>query len=98
MPPAAAYALVALGVYLAMSAVTFTAFALDKHRARRGEWRIPEKTLLILALCCGWPGAMAAMKLVRHKTKTRKFVVGVPVMAGVHLAVWGWVGWMVWGS
>lgn len=87
--------LIAIGVYLAMSVVTLTAFALDKRRAKRGEWRIPEKTLLVMALCCGWPGALAAMRLVRHKTKTRKFVVGVPVIAGVHFLVWGWVGWMV---
>lgn len=87
-----------LGVYAVMSAVTFTAFALDKRRAQRGEWRIPEKTLLMLALACGWPGAMLAMKRVRHKTKTPKFTVGVPMIAAVHVVAWGWVGWMAWGS
>ena len=83
-----AYVLIAIGVYLAMSAVTFTAFALDKRRARRGEWRIPEKTLLVMALCCGWPGAMVAMKLVRHKTKTRIFTLGVPAIAVLHGVAW----------
>lgn len=82
------YVLITIGVYLAMSAVTFTAFALDKRRARRGEWRIPEKTLLTLALCCGWPGALLAMKLVRHKTKTRTFTLGVPAIAVLHVVIW----------
>jgi uncharacterized membrane protein YsdA (DUF1294 family) len=89
------YVLIAVGVYLAMSVTTFTAFALDKRRAKLGKWRISEKTLLLLSLAFGWPGAWLAMKLVRHKTKTRKFVIGVPLIAGLHLAVWAGVGWLV---
>ena len=90
-----AYVLIAIGVYLAMSVTTFTAFALDKRRAKLGKWRIPEKTLLLLSLAFGWPGAWLAMRLVRHKTKTRKFTIGIPLIAGLHLAAWAAVGWMV---
>jgi uncharacterized membrane protein YsdA (DUF1294 family) len=84
---------VVLVLYAAMSAVTFAVFALDKRAAKQGRWRTPEKTLLSLALCGGWPGALLAMKLVRHKTKTRKFAVGVPLIGGLHLAAWVAVGW-----
>lgn len=51
-----------------MSAVTFCVYGLDKFKARKGLWRVPEKTLHALELCCGWPGAMAAHKVLRHKS------------------------------
>ena len=89
------YVLIAIGVYLAMSVTTFTAFAIDKRRARLGKWRIPEKTLILLSLAFGWPGAWLAMRFVRHKTKTRKFTIGIPLIAGLHLAAWAFVGWLV---
>ncbi len=72
------------GVYLAMSLVTLAVFWKDKRAAQRGTWRTPEKTLLLLALLGGWPGAMLAMQLLRHKTKTPKFVLGVPAIAVLH--------------
>ena len=60
-------------LYLIMSIVTFCAYALDKWKAKRGAWRTPEKTLHILELCCGWPGAMAAHKWLRHKSYKPSF-------------------------
>lgn len=45
------------------------AYAWDKYRAVRGEWRVPEKTLLIMSLACGGAGAYLAAKLCHHKTK-----------------------------
>ena len=89
------YVLIALGIYLVMSIVTFAAFALDKRKAKKDLWRTPEKTLLLLSLAFGWPGGMLAMKLVRHKTRTKKFTIGMPLIAGLHLVVWAWVGWLV---
>lgn len=88
------YLLGAIVLYLVMSLITFVVFWLDKRKAGKGQWRTPEKTLLILAAAFGWPGAMLAMKLVRHKTRKKKFSVGVPLIAGLHLVVWialgGW--------
>lgn len=57
-----------LALYAVMSLVTFVVYGLDKWKAKRGAWRIPEKTLHILELCSGWPGAMLAHKLLRHKS------------------------------
>lgn len=51
---------------------------LDKRRARRQEWRIPEKTLFLSAILGGSVGAMAGMFLFRHKTKHPAFLIGMP--------------------
>jgi uncharacterized membrane protein YsdA (DUF1294 family) len=58
---------------LAMNLVAFTAFAGDKRRAERGEWRVPERTLLTLAAAGGWAGANVACELYRHKTRKEPF-------------------------
>jgi len=56
------------GVYVAMSFATFIVYALDKRAARLGQWRVKESTLHVLALLCGWPGALLAQHLLRHKS------------------------------
>lgn len=61
-------------VYLVASIVAFLAYALDKSAAKQGRWRIPESTLHVLGLACGWPGALLAQQLFRHKTAKPSFV------------------------
>lgn len=56
------------GSYMAMSLATFIVYALDKRAARLGQWRVKEATLHGLALLCGWPGALLAQNLLRHKS------------------------------
>ncbi|MDR3282860.1 MAG: DUF1294 domain-containing protein [Candidatus Methanoplasma sp.] len=58
--------------YLLLNAMSFMAFGTDKHRARRGEWRVRESTLLVLAFF-GPFGAVAGMRTFRHKTHKLKF-------------------------
>lgn len=60
-------------IYGIMSFVTFVAYAIDKFKAKRGMWRIPEKTLHTLELFCGWPGAILAHRLLRHKSQKPLF-------------------------
>lgn len=62
-----------LWVYLAMSAVTFLWYAADKSAARKNHWRTPEATLHNLALLGGWPGALYAQQLLRHKSRKASF-------------------------
>lgn len=74
--------------YLAtVNLITFTAFGIDKWKAVHKQWRIPEKTLLGLSFIGGAAGGLVAMHLFRHKTRKRKFAVGVPLMLVLHLAM-----------
>jgi uncharacterized membrane protein YsdA (DUF1294 family) len=93
---AVAYVVLALpwwmpALYAALSAVAFVAYGLDKRAARRGSRRTPEQALLTLGVLGGWPGAVVAQQLLRHKTRKRSFrsafwltvVVNVVVLAAV---------------
>lgn len=71
----------------AVNLITFTAFGIDKWKAVHKQWRIPEKTLLGLSFIGGAAGGLVAMHLFRHKTRKRKFAVGVPLMLILHLAM-----------
>lgn len=61
------------GLYLAASAVCFVAYALDKAAARAGRWRTAESTLILLGLAGGWPGAIVAQQVLRHKSNKVAF-------------------------
>ncbi|MDB5746322.1 MAG: hypothetical protein JWP72_1170 [Massilia sp.] len=65
--------LLVAGAYLVISLTCFVAYAIDKSAARNGGWRTPERTLLLLGLACGWPGALLAQQWLRHKTAKRSF-------------------------
>ena len=81
-------------IYLAV--VNLAAFALmgvDKRRAERGAWRIPERTLFLPAILGGSPGAILGMQMFRHKTRHRQFAVGIPLILLVQLVI---VGLLIW--
>lgn len=58
----------------------FTVMGIDKRRARRKAWRIPESTLFLIALIGGSIGSIAGMYFFRHKTLHRTFVFGMPAI------------------
>jgi uncharacterized membrane protein YsdA (DUF1294 family) len=75
-------------IYLA--AVNFAAFVMygiDKRKAIRGKWRTPESALLGIAIAGGSLGAWAGMYAFRHKTRHKKFVIGVPLVIIFQAAV-----------
>lgn len=69
---------------------TFIVYGADKRRARKGKWRVPEKTLFLLPLLGGSIGALLGMRVFHHKTKHWYFVWGIPaiLLAQIALAVW----------
>ena len=73
--------------YTVMSAIAFIAYGLDKSAASAGRQRTPESTLHFLGLFCGWPGALLAQRVFRHKSRKAAFqstfwiTVGVNVVA-----------------
>lgn len=56
-------------ILIAGSLISFVLYGVDKSKAKRGAWRIPEKVLLLWGFLCGSVGALAAMQMFRHKTK-----------------------------
>ena len=75
---------------LAINIAAFIAFGIDKHKAKRDKWRIPESTLLTMAVLGGSIGALAGMKIWRHKTLHNKFRIGIPVILALQIIVIIW--------
>ena len=70
-----------LYIYLAViNVVAFILMAVDKYRACRHRWRIPERTLFLPALLGGSLGALLGMWMLWHKTRHKVFVIGLPVL------------------
>lgn len=72
---------------IGVNLLTFLVFGLDKLKARKGKWRIPEATLIWLSIAGGSAGALLGMYLFRHKTQKRKFTLGVPVILIVQVVL-----------
>ena len=64
---------------------------IDKRNAKKKRWRIPEKVLLSVAAIGGSFGCYAGMKLFHHKTRHRKFRIGVPVIIVIHILALGYI-------
>ena len=65
----------------------FAAMGIDKRRARRNAWRIPESTLFFLALIGGSAGCILGMRLFHHKTRHWYFVWGMPAILLLQVAL-----------
>ena len=57
----------------------------DKQKARRGVWRIPERTLLWVTALGGSLGSWVGVQMFRHKTKHLKFTIGIPIFLALHI-------------
>ena len=75
---------------LIINAFAFLLMLIDKRKAQKNKWRIPEKTLFASAILGGSLGAMAGMYTFRHKTQHLRFVIGIPLIltAQLLLAIW----------
>lgn len=73
--------------FLAINAVAFIVYGIDKYKAKKAKWRISEATLLLLAVLGGSIGAWIGMKVWHHKTMHKKFKYGIPAILLMQIAL-----------
>lgn len=73
--------------FIVINLLTFLLYGLDKYKAIRQEWRIPERALLLMAFMGGAFGALSAMRIFRHKTRKGRFRLMIPLFC----LLWGYV-------
>jgi uncharacterized membrane protein YsdA (DUF1294 family)/cold shock CspA family protein len=78
-------------VCLLSSLIAFAAYAHDKRQASKQAWRTPESHLHLIALFGGWPGALAAQHLLRHKNRKASFQAVFWLTALLNVAVLAWM-------
>ena len=78
-----------------VNAAAFVLFGVDKLRAKRGRWRIPEAVLMLSAVLGGGIGALGGMLLFRHKIRKKKFTVGIPAILIMEIVFFLLIIWAV---
>lgn len=78
-------------LYLVVSLVAFIHMGVDKWKAKKDAWRVPERTLWLLAIFGGGVGAYLGMKAFRHKTLHTQFRYGFPALALIQLVILGFL-------
>lgn len=79
--------MILLTLALMMNVIAFLLMGVDKRRAKRGAWRVPEKTLFLVTALMGGIGGTAGMFFFRHKTKHWYFRIGFPALAVLQVAL-----------
>jgi len=85
LPPAV------IATYGVVSILTFLVYQFDKSAARHGQWRTKESSLLFLGLAGGWPGAVLAQRLLRHKSRKQSFQMAFWGTVVMNSVVLGWL-------
>jgi uncharacterized membrane protein YsdA (DUF1294 family) len=75
------------GYFLLMNLIAFSSMGIDKHKARKNKWRIPEARLFLWALLGGSLGSVVGMRVFRHKTKHWYFKYGMPLILIVQIVL-----------
>lgn len=79
---------VILAYLLLINALGFALMLIDKYKAKKKLWRIPEATLMGVAALGGSLGSLIGMYTVRHKTRHPKFTIGIPVLLALQILAW----------
>ncbi len=79
------YILIVVIYFVLVNLIAFIMYGVDKKKAIKHKWRIPEHDLILVAVLGGSIGAILGMKAFRHKTKHPKFFIGVPAILIVQL-------------
>lgn len=72
---------------IGVNVITFVVYGIDKLKAKKGKWRVPETTLLLLAIIGGSIGAWCGVKVWHHKTMHLKFKYGIPLIMAVQVGL-----------
>ena len=75
--------------------ITFAVYGIDKLKAVKGAWRIPERVLLLLAACGGGVGALLGMLVWHHKVRKPKFFIGVPAILLAEFIIFLFIRWQL---
>lgn len=78
---------VVVAYLITVNIVAFALMGIDKYKAKKKQWRIPERTLFLSAAVGGSIGAMYGMHLFRHKTKHKSFLFGMPAILAMQLLI-----------
>ena len=81
---------------LAINAVAFIVYGIDKYKAKKAKWRISEATLFLLAVLGGSIGAWMGMKVWHHKTMHKKFKYGIPAILLIQIALMAYLHMNLW--
>lgn len=84
---------VILSLILIVNVLAFLLYGIDKWKAKRARWRIPESVLLGLAAVGGSIGAWLGMRVWHHKTQHKKFRCGVPAILVAQIVLLVWIFW-----
>ncbi len=85
------YWVIVVAILAIANLISFALMGIDKKKAEKHAWRIPEKTLFLSAIIFGGIGANLGMQFFRHKTKHWYFVVFMPVILILQIALFAWL-------
>lgn len=74
-------------IIVIINIVTFIIYGIDKYKAKKGKWRIPENSLIGLAIIGGSIGAYLGMRVWHHKTMHMKFKYGIPLIIAIQMVI-----------
>tara|TARA_R110001606_G_scaffold317107_1_gene463884 strand:+ start:56 stop:697 length:642 start_codon:yes stop_codon:yes gene_type:complete len=87
-----------LVIYFAASLLTFLAYAWDKSAARNDRWRTAENSLHLMSLLFGWPGALVAQRVLRHKSSKQEFLFVFWLTVFLNIGAVAYLVWLGDGS
>ena len=77
--------------FLTVNILSVLVCVYDKNSAKRGKWRVPEKTLFLLSFLGGAPFMFATMRIIHHKTRHKRFMLGLPLIIILQLAIFFYI-------
>ena len=76
-----------IAYFAAVNLIGYASMGIDKYRAQNHKWRISEAMLFFFAIIGGSVGSIIGMKFFRHKTKHKKFTIGLPIILLIQIAI-----------